>query len=185
MAIANVEPHRWTREQYERMAAEGYFHPEVRVELIEGVVYDMAPQGSFHSTGIRRIEEALLLAFASGCDVRVQMPLALGEDSAPEPDVAVVSGSFADYTHAHPATAVLVVEVADHTLVFDRRLKLPLYARHEIPECWVLNLREESLEVYREPSGGLYRTRVSLVEGDTVSPLARPGAVIQVSDLIP
>jgi Uma2 family endonuclease len=184
MAIANVEPHRWTREQYERMAAEGYFHPDARVELIEGIVYDMAPQGSQHITALHLLGDVLRRIFPESY-VRFQGPLALGDFSAPEPDLAVVPGSTRDYADAHPTTALLVVEVSNSSLLHDRRLKLPLYARYGIPECWVLNLREESLEVYREPSDGLYRTRVSLVEGDTVSPLAQPEAVIQVSELIP
>lgn len=184
MAVAEIEQHRWTREEYERMAVEGFFHPEVRVELIEGIVYDMAPQGSFHSTAFRLTEEALRAAFPD-LEVRGQLPLALGEDSEPEPDLAVVSGGPRDYTHGHPTAALLVVEIASKSLLHDRQRKLPLYARSGIPECWVLNLRAETLEVYRDPSERLYRTRLSLSAGDTVSPLARPEAVIAVADLMP
>jgi len=186
MAVAEVETfHRWTREEYERMAAEGYFHPEARVELIEGIVHDMAPKGSFHSTAVSLLQQALRKVFLSGFDVRGQLPLALGEDSEPEPDVAVVPGGPRDYTHGHPTTALLVVEVSDSSLLYDRRTKLPLYARHGIQECWVVNLRNKTLEVYREPSDGLYRSRTALQAGDTVSPLARPEAVIPVADLMP
>jgi Uma2 family endonuclease len=186
MAVAEVETfHRWTREEYERMAAEGYFHPEARVELIEGIVYDMPPQGSFHSTAISLLQQALAAVFAAGAYPRVQMPLALGEDSEPEPDVAVVPGGPRDYTHGHPTMALLVVEVSDSSLLYDRQTKLPLYARHGIQECWIVNLRNKTLEVYREPSDGLYRSRTALQPGDTVSPLARPEAVIPVADLMP
>lgn len=185
MAVAEIQQHRWTREEYERMTDAGFFHPDARVELIEGIVYDMAPQGSYHSTGVSLIAQALQSVIPSGCYVRVQMPLALGDLSAPEPDLAVVPGSPRDYTHGHPTTALLIVEIADQSLLHDRQKKLPLYALHGIPECWVLNLRSETLEVYREPSEGLYRTRLSLSAGDTVSPLARPEAVIAVADLLP
>lgn len=185
MAVAEIQQHRWTREEYERMAEAGFFHPEVRVELIEGIVYDMAPQGSFHSTGVSLIAHALRSIFPTGCHLRVQMPLALGDLSEPEPDVAVVAGGPRDYTHAHPTTALLVVEVADQSLLHDQRMKVPIYALHEIPECWLLNLRNKTLEVFREPSGETYRTKLTLRAGDTVTPVARPEAVIAVADLLP
>ncbi|HEX3127775.1 MAG TPA: Uma2 family endonuclease [Thermoanaerobaculia bacterium] len=185
MAVAEIEQHLWTRKDYERMVAKGLFEPGAKVELVEGVIYDMAAHGSVHATGVRLMEKALQRIFSSGFDVRGQMPLALGRDSEPEPDVAVVPGDALDYTRAHPTNAVLVVEVADKSLGHDRQRKLPLYARSGIPEAWILNLRERTLEVYREPSEGLYRSRVSLVDEDTISPLARPDAVIPVSELMP
>jgi Uma2 family endonuclease len=188
MAVAKVEPqadlHRWSREEYHRMAAQRVFHPEARVELIEGIVYDMAPQNSLHSTGVSLAAEALRAAFP-GSYIRIQMPLGLGEDSEPEPDVAVVQGSPRDYSQEHPSTALLVIEVADWSLLHDQRLKLPLYAAHGIPECWISNLRERVLEVYREPGEGGYQTRRVLRAGGVVSPLAQREAVIAVQDLMP
>jgi len=188
MAVAKVEPqadlHRWSREAYHRMAAQGVFHPEARVELIEGIVYDMAPQNSLHSTGVSLAAEALRVAFP-GSYIRIQMPLGFGEDSEPEPDVAVVPGSPRDYVNDHPSAALLVVEVADWSLLHDRRLKLPLYVAHGIPECWILNLREKVLEVYSEPAEGAYGTRRTLRAGDTVSPMSRPEVVVAVTDLMP
>jgi len=84
--------------------------------------------------------------FGDGWDVRGQMPLALGDDSEPEPDVAVVAGSPRDYRDAHPTTAALIVEVADASVAYDRKRKAPLYARAGIPEFWLLVLSEEKLE---------------------------------------
>jgi Uma2 family endonuclease len=184
MAVAEIQQHRWTREEYERMAEAGFFHSEARVELIDGIVYDMAPQGSFHSTAFRLAEDALRLVFPD-LEVRGQLPLALGEDSEPEPDLAVVPGGPRDYTHAHPTMALLVVEVADQSLLHDQRMKVPIYALHGIPECWILNLRNKTLEVFRDPSGETYRTKLILRAGDSVAPLARPEAVIAVADLLP
>lgn len=182
MAVAEIEQHRWTRKDYERMVDSGVFEPGAKVELVEGVIYDMPAQGSLHTTGVSLALRALSRVFPH---VRAQMPLALGLDSEPEPDVAVVTGEVRDYTHGHPATALLVVEVAHNSLRHDRQKKLPLYARSGIPEAWILNLRDKTLEVYREPSEGLYRSRVSLVDEDSVSPLSRPDAVIPVSELMP
>jgi Uma2 family endonuclease len=185
MAVANIEAHRWTRDEYERMAEAGFFPPEARVELIDGIVYDMTPQSSFHSVGILAVQEFLRGTFSPGHYIRVQMPLALDGASQPEPDLAVVTGSFADHAHAHPATAVLVAEVADRSLLHDRQRKLPLYARAGIPEFWLLLVKERALEVYRDPVDGEYQTRIVLRIGDLISPEARPDASLAVADLFP
>jgi Uma2 family endonuclease len=187
MAIAAVKEHHWTREEYEHLASSGAFPPDARTELIDGVIYDMAAQNSLHATGYRLVQEALrpLFPAASGFDVRGQLPLALGERSEPEPDVAVVRGSIRDFRDSHPTTALLVVEVADSSLLHDRKRKVPLYARAGIPEYWILNLVRRCLEVYREPDGGTYRSKTVLRSRDTVSPPARPDVRLSIADLVP
>jgi Putative restriction endonuclease len=147
MALAHVEEHRWTRRDYERLAAQGFFRPGQRVELIEGVIYDRAPQNSHHSTAFRLAQEALRTVFPpeAGYEIRGQLPLALGEDSEPEPDLAVVTGGIRDYLHHHPTTALLVVEIADSSLLHDRKRKIPLYARSGIPEAWQIRDLERGL----------------------------------------
>jgi Uma2 family endonuclease len=187
MAVANIEEHRWNRRDYERLAAKGFFRPDQRVELIEGIIYDMAPQNSHHATALRLTQEALRLTFppSAGYEIRGQLPLALSEDSEPEPDLAVVTGTIRDYSDDHPTTAVLVVEVADSSLLHDRKRKLPLYARFGVGETWLLNLVRRTLEVYRDPVDGIYQTRLSLRAGGAVSPLARPDVSLQVADLLP
>ncbi|HYG65730.1 MAG TPA: Uma2 family endonuclease [Thermoanaerobaculia bacterium] len=185
MVVASAEIHRWTREEYERMAAKGFFPPDARVELIEGIVYDTTPQSSFHSTSVYMLHERLRAVFTEGVIVRNQSPLVLGEDSEPEPDLAVVPGSAEDYLFAHPTTAVLVVEVADSSLLRDRRLKIPLYARAGVPEAWLLNLKRTVLEAYRDPAEGVYRSRTVLRPGESVSPLARPDVSLAVGDFFP
>lgn len=185
MATATADNRRFTREEYEQLVKQGYFHPEEKVELIEGILYEMAPQSSSHATGVRGSNEALRSVFSKGYDVRSQLPLALGFDSEPEPDVAVVSGTWRDYSHTHPTTAILIVEVADSSLIHDRKRKTRLYARAGIPEYWILNLVRWCLEVYREPKDGVYTSHVILREGDSVSPLSRPEASIPVGSLFP
>ena len=187
MAVANVEEHRWTRRDYERLVAQGFFPPDKRVELVEGVIYDMTPQRSLHATAFRLTQEALRTAFppSAGYEIRGQLPLALGEDSEPEPDLAVVAGTIRDYSDSHPATALLLVEIADSSLLHDRKRKIPLYARFGIPESWLCHLARRTLEVYRDPVNGLYQTRLVLREGDQVSPLSRPGVSLKVADLLP
>ena len=184
MAVAAVEAHRWTREEYERMAAQGYFAPDARVELIDGIVYDMSPQKGPHASAVHRGLKALQSVFPDRY-VRVQAPLVLSDDSEPEPDLALVPGKLEDYDQDHPTTALLVVEVADSSLAHDKERKIPLYARCGIPEAWLLNVQAKTLEVHRDPGEGRYRSQQILRIGDTVSPLARPEARIAVADLFP
>jgi Uma2 family endonuclease len=183
MAVAIEDTHRWTREEYERKAAEGFFPSDARVELIEGIVYDMAPQNSFHCAGIGALKKVLRAFPEENHEFRVQMPLALGDHSEPEPDLIVVPGSYIDYAYAHPTTALLVCEVADSSLLHDRRRKVPLYARFRLPEVWLHNLKNRTLEVYRDPVDGQYRSKTVLRKGETVSPLARPDVSIAIADL--
>jgi len=184
MSVAAVEVYRWTRQEYERMAAAGFFPPEARVELVEGVVYTMPPQSGPHATGIHLMAEALRSAFPRRY-LRIQSPLSLGAQSEPEPDLAVVEGSARDYVDAHPATALLVVEVADQSLRHDRGHKIPIYAAAGIPEAWILNLRKKLLEIYRQPEDGSYRVRMVLRAGDFISPVTCPEVSLPVVDLLP
>jgi Uma2 family endonuclease len=121
--------------------------------------------------------------------VREEKPLAIALDSEPEPDVAVVAGAPRDYRVTHPATALLVVEVAETSLGYDRKTKGPLYARAGIPEYWIVNLLDGALEVYREPAempdGWIYRLIQRFEAADTVAPLMAPEAVVAVADLMP
>ena len=124
--------------------------------------------------------------------VRAQMPMALDADSVPEPDLAVVPGRRADYQRAHPASAALVIEVADSSLEFDRREKGSLYARARIPEYWIVNLADRILEVHRDPApdltaphGWRYRSVSALASPAVVTPVALPSTAVSVSDLIP
>lgn len=187
MAVTALDDRRWTRTEYERLVREGAFPPGARIELVDGILYEMSPQDSPHATGFRLAQEALRLVFpiGEGYEIRGQLPLALGDDSEPEPDIAIVPGSIRDYSHHHPATALLVVEVADSSLLHDRKRKIPLYARFGIPESWLLNLPRRTLEVYRDPGDGAYRTRTVLRAGDSVSPVTRPETSIAVADLLP
>ncbi|MBI4595233.1 MAG: Uma2 family endonuclease [Candidatus Tectomicrobia bacterium] len=185
MSISAIQVHRWTRQEYERMVEGGVFHPEERVELIDGEILNMTPQGSLHATAIRLAEDALRRVYTKGFDVRVQMPLALEEYSEPEPDISLVTGNPRDYREKHPSTALLIVEVADKTLLFDREKKKRLYARNGIPEYWIINLVDGYLEVYRDPVGELYQFQTFLGPAESVSPLSNPLASLLIADLLP
>ena len=179
------ETHRWSRAEFERMAAAGVFEPDARLELIDGEVLRMPPQSTRHFTAIRLAEQRLAEVFGAGHDVRSQGPLALDGHSEPEPDIAVVMGSPRDYADAHPATAVLVLEIADSSLGFDRIAKKRLYARAGIPEYWILDLNAAALEVYREPRGDDFLSKQTIGRDGGVAPLAAPEMPVAVTDLLP
>jgi Uma2 family endonuclease len=185
MATLAVDLRRWTREEYERLAEEGFFQPEERVELVDGLIFEMTPQNSWHAAAIQAAQEVLHPLFRKDCSLRIQMPLALGLESEPEPDIAVVRGHWRDYRDSHPTTAVLVLEIADSTVFHDRERKSAIYARAGIPEYWVLNRPDTCLEVQRNPQDGRYQSRTILRPEDRISPLARPAASILVADLLP
>ena len=190
--MSAVQARRWTRQEYDRMIEAGVLTPEDRVELIDGEILAMTPQGSPHATGVSLVHEALRAAIGSHVYIRVQLPLALGSDSEPEPDVAVVAGSVRDYREAHPQSALLVVEVADTTLAYDRDRKGSLYARAGVPEYWIVNLVEARIERHRDPMvmpqarfGWHYKTVDHFGPGDSITPLSLPSRSIAVADLLP
>jgi len=189
---AEPVPRRFSREEYYRMGEAGIFAPDEHVELIQGEILYMAPQGSRHFTSLCATGEALRAAFGVGFDVRPQGPLALDPGSEPEPDIAVLPGSFRDYENDHPTSALSVVEVSESTLVYDRTTKASLYASVHIADCWIINLVEDLVEVHRSPQpdstapfGASYGQVTQYKRGDVVSPLSAPQASICVEDLLP
>jgi Uma2 family endonuclease len=185
MAAIAHQPHLWTRDEYERLIETGGLHPEARLELIDGEILDMAAQKSRHSTAVQLVNDTLTGVFGTGFTVRPQLPLAMDDYSEPEPDVAVVMGAARDYRDAHPTTALLIVEVADSSLDFDRGRKLALYARNGIEDYWILDVQAESLEIHREPRGDHYRQRQVLGTGDWIAPLHAANTPISVADILP
>ncbi len=177
--------YRFTRAQYERMIEAGVFPADARAELLNGEVVTMSPQRSYHATAVSLVSDALRRAYGEAGHVRTQLPLALDPDAEPEPDVAVVEGEPRDYRDMHPQTALLVVEVADTSLVKDRMQKAKVYARAGIPAYWIVNLVDECLEVYRNPAGGTYQEKTTLHRSDAAIPPERPDASVAVADLLP
>jgi Uma2 family endonuclease len=192
MPGSEIRTKRWTRLEYERLIDLGAFGPEERLELIGGQLVVREPQGRPHSTGIRLVAAALRAAFGPGWSIEARLPVALDEDSEPEPDVAVVAGGPRDYLASHPSRPALVVEIALSTLALDRGEKASLYARAGIADYWIVNLVDNVLEVYRGPRadpaalhGWRYGLTATLRTGDVVVPLALSNQTIPVSDLLP
>ena len=191
MRQAPLTLRRWTRAEYDRLVDLGVLHGEP-VELIGGQLVVAEPQGSYHATAIGAVDDALRAALPPGWVVRARMPVALDDESEPEPDLAVVPGKRADYRADHPARPALVVEVAESSLAFDREDKGSLYARGGVRDYWIVNLVERVLEVYRDPGpdptapyGWRYRAVERLGPAAVVSPLALPSMRLAVSDLLP
>jgi Uma2 family endonuclease len=183
---------RFTRAEYDRLIELGVFQPGEDIELIGGELIVAEPQGAPHYTAIRKTAKALEAAFGLGWNVRMEGPIGLDDESEPEPDVAVVSGSLDDYAREHPSRPVLTVEVADSSLALDRRHKGSLYARAGLTDYWILNLVDRVLEVYRSPVedsaapfGWRYAEREVLDAFARVTPLAAPQSSVSVSQLLP
>lgn len=180
-----LTPHRFTVEEYYRMAEVGILSPDSKTELIDGEIIDMLPAGPFHSGSI----DYLVMKFADLALGRwvtsSQRALRLNGQSQPEPDLLLLRSPVEKYKRQHPsATDVyLIVEVADSSLSYDRTKKLQLYAAASIPEVWILNIPQRVLEVYRTPAGAVYADCQSHESG-MLAPLAFPDAEIDVAELL-
>ena len=191
MSESAVRTRRWTRVEYDKLIETGFLGPGDKIELLGGQLCVSEPQNSPHARAISLGLEAIQRVLAPGWHVRVQLPIALDDESEPEPDLAVVSGGPRDYAD-HPSRPALVVEVADSSVALDREHKGSLYARARLPEYWIVNLADRVLEVYREPGlnpgaqyGWAYRMVLTLGPAEYVTPLAAPSARILVADFLP
>jgi Uma2 family endonuclease len=176
---------RITVEEYYRMAEAGLLKSDARVELIEGEVIEMAPMGSPHGGTITQLLYLLSSGLGHSAQVRVQMPLRLDDYSEPEPDLAVVLPRKDFYRERHPGSTdtLLVIEVSGSSLQRDRNVKIPLYARHGVPEVWIVDLEHDQLHFYRLPRSGDY-TDVSFTAKPGVTALSvLPGVAVDLSDL--
>jgi Uma2 family endonuclease len=174
-----------TRAEYDRMIEIGLFDEDEHVELLEGILVAVSPQGAPHAYAVQNLTTLLVRSLAGRSDaiVRPQLPLALGADSEPEPDVAVVPPG--DYAKAHPTQALLVVEIAHDSATKDRQWKARIYARAAIPEYWVVDLKQRCVHVHREPLGDTY-ARVTREGDDSVlRPLVLEGIEIAAHAVLP
>jgi Uma2 family endonuclease len=170
------------RSEYDRLVQLGCFEDE-KIELLNGMLVAMSPQGSGHSQAIQRLTELFVRGVGDRAAVRCQLPLGASDDSEPEPDIAVVPRR--DYFDDHPTTAHLIVEVANSSLQKDRLLKGALYARAGIPEYWIVNVPDRLVEVYRSPRDGEYRSVTSHGRAELIHPMAFADLEIAVADLFP
>jgi Uma2 family endonuclease len=182
----DVPRHRLTVEEYYRMAALGILAPDARVELIEGEIIDMPPQGSPHAALVSALTERLISAVGTRAMVRCQLPIRLGLRSEPEPDFALVKRNDEYYRHAHPVAedVLLIIEVANTTVRYDRHIKIPLYARHGIPETWLIEVPAARLHVFRNPQDAEYSETSTIDRPGILHSLALPDVPIDLSGLL-
>jgi len=173
-------------DEYHRIIEAGILGEDEKVQLVDGVLVAMTPQGRRHAFVIQELNRLLVRAVGDDLRVLTQLPFALGSDSEPEPDLAVVRASDAASSSRHPGTALLVIEVAGESLRFDRGTKAALYARSGIPEYWIVNLAETSIEVYRDPdpASASYRSVSQCPGGEVVAAQSVPGVVIDLQQLL-
>lgn len=162
------------------------------VELIGGEIIEMAPMLSPHWTALVLVQDELRKIFGEGFIVAGQLPLQMPNNSEPQPDVAVIRGGPRSYKDGLPTTAVLVVEISDTTLRYDRTTKASLYAAAGIEDYWILNLKARQLEVLRSPVeqarqkfGWAYLEKLEIKATGSIAPLAAPEVQIKVADLLP
>lgn len=177
---------RFKVQEYHQMAAAGILEEDDRVELIEGEIIEMPPIGSRHAACLGRLNRLLSGQVGDLALVRVQDPLRLGEESEPQPDLALVKprADFYSSSHPRPEDVLLVVEVADTSAGYDRSVKVPLYARAGIREMWLVDLERERIEVRSEPTAQGYRTAQAYRRGDRLTIDALPQIEIAVDDIL-
>jgi len=174
----------FTVEEYHRMAEAGIFHPDERVELIEGEIVQMSPIGPRHAGCVINANRLLMMRLGDRAIVSPQNPMVIRPRSEPQPDLLLLRPRAVSYSREHPTPedVLLAVEVADTTVRFDRLVKARLYARAGIAEFWLMLAMDGVVEVYRGPSADGYASIISSGPGQTVSPLAFPDADFAVTD---
>jgi Uma2 family endonuclease len=185
---------RFTLDEYHRLIEIGFFDEDERVELLEGILVSMSPNYPPHIRTVIRLQRVFASFLArENIEVRIQGPVSIRElMTEPEPDLVISreSGTDLDERHPYPADILLLMEVSDSSLSYDRTRKRAIYAQAGILEYWIWNLVDSSLEVYRDPhtsSAGdaLYQTKLTYRRGDSVAPLAFPDFEVAVDDVLP
>ena len=156
-------------DDYNQMMLAGIFKPEEKLELINGQLIQMSPIHSFHATTVRKNQQYLYKILGDDLEISIQNPIQIGEHSNPEPDVAILRFREDGYLHQHPLppNIVLIIEVADTSLEYDRKVKVPLYATAGIKEYWIINVNGEKVEVFTGPKNRSYQKKSILRSGES------------------
>jgi Uma2 family endonuclease len=175
----------FTVEEYHRMAEAGILHEDDRVELIAGKIIQMAAIGSRHAACVKRLIKLLVREVGDSGVVGAQDPIILPDSSEPEPDVTVLRPRDDFYAAGHPVPedVLLLIEVSDTSLEYDRELNLPLYARAGIPEVWIVDLQRREISLYTQLEGGVYREIGQVHPGDSITPQTLPMLTVRVEDI--
>ena len=186
LATSTVRKHLTDIREWQKLGEANIFPPGSRIELIEGEILEMAPIGCNHSGHLNRIMNFLTPLLNQRAIISVQNPLQLGDLSEPEPDFMLLKPNNDFYSSRHPNAddVLLLIEVADSSLSFDQNQKLRLYARHNIPEYWLMNLNDSCVEVYHQPHDDCYGEKTTLRVGDTVTLSQLNQITINIADIL-
>ncbi len=179
-----VRPYKFTVDQYHKMGEVNILHEDSRVELIEGEILKMAAIGRKH-IGLVNYLTQKFSQFPEQVLAHIQNPIQLGDYNEPEPDVILLKPREDYYQNKMPdhTDAYLVIEVADSSYPFDRKVKLPLYARFEIPDVWIVDVEKQCVEIHRSPVEGSYQESKICKGNDTVASLMFPEIKLIVQDI--
>ncbi len=184
-----LEPqiHLWSIADYHQMIEAGILDEDDRVELLEGKVVCMSPQIPFHAASVQRSSRLLFKLLSDRAEIRVQLPVILGNDSEPEPDIAVVRFDAHEYSFRHPEASdiYLLIEVTDSTIAKDRNQKVRIYAKNQVLEYWILDLQKRQVYVFRQQEEGSYREKLILSSSDNIAIQAFPDAAITLNAMFP
>ncbi|MBI3799622.1 MAG: Uma2 family endonuclease [Deltaproteobacteria bacterium] len=174
-----------TVEDYHKMGEAGILHEDDRVELVDGELIEMAPIGSDHSGTVIQLTALVSAALVGQALLSTQNPVRLGKYSEPQPDIAILRlrDDFYRKAHPRPEDVLMLIEVADTTVHYDREVKIPLYARHGVPEVWLIDLQQECIEIYLQPSSAGYLQILRPGKDERISPSLLPDISILVADL--
>ena len=178
--------HRFTVAEYYAMADVGILAENDRVELLDGDIIVMPPIGDWHAASVDRFNTFMLPSLLGRAIVRVQNPTRLDDYSEPQPDVMLLRWRDDFYRGGHPGPAdvLLLIEVSDTSVDYDRNDKLTAYARAGIPEVWIVNRQEQRIETYTDPQEGEYSTVRHTGRGESISPNAFPDVVLEINRVV-
>jgi Uma2 family endonuclease len=181
-----IERRLFTATEYERLAEAGILSEDDRVELIEGEIINLSPIGSRHAACVKRLNALLTQALGKSVIVSVQDPILLDDLSEPQPDIAVLRprGDFYKTGHPTPANIMLIIEVAETSLEYDRGVKIPLYAKAMIPEVLLVGLNAETVTQYARPLNGTYQGVRTLYRGQSLTLQSIPELTLNIDDIL-
>lgn len=179
-----VTRRRFTVHEYHQMAEAGILHEDDRVELIDGEIVEMGPIGGRHALCVSLLNRLLVRGVGDRAIVSPQNPVRLDEHHEPQPDLAVVRDRAYGRSLPTPGDTLLLIEVSDTTLSYDRNFKLPIYARAGIPEVWIVDINGQRVERHSDPSGDSYRHTELARKGETLASTMLPGLTLRVDDVL-
>lgn len=184
-SVTAAPTYQFSVEEYLKLGEVGIFHEDDRVELLNGNIVIMSPIGIRHMNAVRRLLNHFARRFGKRCLVDAQNPLVIDGQSMPQPDLLLLRLDFDETAAPGPADVLLLVEVADSSLLYDQRDKLAAYARNGIVEYWLLDLTRNELHVFRDPAGPAYRTTQVIRRKESIAPLAFADTPVALAEILP